>query len=648
MRVTSITSISPIASLLNVAIAAATVATVAISLLFPHPASAQSAPAPAPSIRLDRGFKQPLLSPPLKARVDDTRVNDRGWKQCDPGGTAFTTARPLLTFEVTEPMPLRIRLENDSGSGDASGSGGVIVFPDGSYVCENNGGQFFMQSWPKGRYSLHLYGHAIGVGAMVRFEDPPRAERDLAAALTKLPTVTLGADGALNPRHEEVKPTIAVDAGDAGPTCGRGRQRLMPLARLDVRRESTWYVASGDAQLFVLTAGETCLDPTGAPTLPAGTHTLWTVLPIAGAAARYPLEIDDRAAALALAPAERRDAGALDAPLVIAGRVRAGERWYARSGACRGAARAPDFYLVSDRPLQKVTLSLLWSRAPQRLHVMGPLADVKPSSQPRCGEDRAGDEHRFDILEGTYAVWVGGDAAAAGTDYHVLVLRDGLSIDPMTSLAPIPEELSLADRAIKNHYPYFRGGPVTTWTPVWTTTPDRLLVYTRAAVDGTDVPAGEPLLVNWSQRDKTSAYRYDGSPISIDTRLISDTRPAQVVLPGKPTLPRVESLSSARDHAGPEDRAALAAYQKLDDKFSDCLFTYLRKHDPTFHKDHDVYRISGSKVVNVGDQIAAAGARKCGEKKLDAAGKNLEKQLARTRTARHVLHLAAVRKRFGL
>jgi hypothetical protein len=55
-----------------------------------------------------------------------------------------------------------------------------------------------------------------------------------------------------------------------------------------------------------------------------------------------------------------------------------------------------------------------------------------------------------------------------------------------------------------------------------------------------------------------------------------------VVLPAGPTLPRVESLSSARDHAGPEDRAALAAYHKLDDKFTTCLFTYLRKHDPTF------------------------------------------------------------------
>lgn len=591
-------------------------------------------------LALGRGFKpNPIVTQHLSARVDrDTRVYDRGWKQCDPGGGAFTTKEPLLTWEVTEEMTMRIRLETETG--DVSGSGGVIVFPDRSYVCADGRGEAFMKSWPRGRYALHLYGNAIGVAATVRFEDPTRAQRDLAAATGKLPVVTLGADGALNPRHDEVAATVSIDAGDAGSTCARARQRVMPLARVDVARASSWYIASEDAPLFVLTADGQCLDPADAPKLAAGTYTLWTIVPRTGAAARYPLEIDDRAAPIALPTAERREVGALDAPLVIDGKVRAAERWYARDGACRGAARAPDLYLHAARPIVKASLSLLWSRAPQRVHVMGPLEEQTPSMRPQCGDDRGSGKHDFDVLEGTYAIWIGGEAAAAGTDFHLLVLRDGLAIDPLTTLAPVPAELSLAERALTNHYPYFRGGPITAWTPMWTTAPEQLFVYHRLT--------GEPYLVNWSQKDTTSAYRYDGSHVSVDTRLLEAARPARIALPDKPELPTVESLGRAVDLAGAEDKKAIAAHNALDQKFRSCFFAYLRKNDPTFGKDYEVLRISGGKVVNVGDAIAVAGARKCGEKKLTAAGKNLEKQLAKTRTARYAQHLAAVRKRFGL
>lgn len=599
-------------------------------------------------LRLAPGFTpHPRLSYKLAARVDDTRVHDRGWRQCDPGGGAFTTREPLLTWEVTAPMALRIRLENDVG--ESAHVGGVIVLPDGSYVCEQQGSQFFMKSWPRGRYALYLYGRSIGVAATVRFEDPTRARADLDAALAALPVVALGGDDVPNPRHQALAPTVAVAVDDAGPTCGKGRQRVMPLARLEVSRAARWYLASERASLFVLTADQRCLDPAQAPLLPAGSHQLWTVVPHDGGLATYPLEIDDRDGLLRFPAAPTREVGALDAPLVIRGQVRPAERWYARRGACGGAACAPDLYLRSDRPLQKASLSLLWSRAPQRLHVMGPLEELGTNSLPRC-QDGQRSEHTFDLLEGTYAVWIGGETAAAGSDYHLLVLREGLAIDPMTSLAPIPEELTLADRAVKHHYPYFTGGALTAWTALWTTAPDRLFVYTRAPVaDGrTQLPAGEPLLVSWSSRDRTSAIRFDGSHVQVDTRLLALERPARIVLPAQPTLPEVSSLSSAIDKAGPEDARAIAAYKKVDDRYSGCMYRYLSRHDPTWGKNHDVYRIRGDRVVNVGDQVAAAGARACGEKAVTAAGARLEKELARTRAARAARHLAAVRKRFGV
>jgi hypothetical protein len=376
---------------------------------------------------------------------------------------------------------------------------------------------------------------------------------------------------------------------------------------------------------------------------------LWTVVPREQPPARYPLEIDDRRAALALPPAALREAGALDAPLVVDGVVRPAERWYQRDGACRGAARAPDFYLRATQPHQQVTLSLLWSPVRQRVHVFGPLERIDASSDPRCAGDHD-DEHRFDVLEGTYAVWIGGPEAAAGSAYHLLILKEGVTVDPLTTLAPIPEQLDVAARAYRNHYPYFRAQRIADWTALWTTVPDRLFVYTRTAVtvDGDELPAGEPLLVSAGGGSTVNGVRYDGSSVRVDARLITTERPAAVVLPARPALPNVESLSRARDLAGPGDQPAIAKHAAQARKFDTCFGDYMAKHDPTWGHGHDVYRISGSRVVNVGDQVAAAAGRKCGEKKLEAAERALMKQLEKTRTARYVAHLAAVRERFGI
>ena len=508
----------------------------------PPPRRARPPPPPIP-IRLGRGFTpHPLTTAVLKARVDNVRVYDMGYRTCDPGGGAFTTRQPILTWDLTEAMPLRIRLEN--AIGDQAGVGGVIALPDGSYVCEDRHDQFFLKQWPKGHYKLFLYGQSIGVSARVRFEDPGRSAGDLSGALGKLPTLTLGAAGAVNPAWPTLPATVAIDAGDAGPTCAHGRERVMPLAKLHVTRASRWYLASGRQKLFVITDQKKCVDPTDGGTLPAGDHTLWAIVPDAGGPARYPFEIDDRAAPLVFAEARHQEVGALDAPLVVSGTVRPAERWFSRSFSCRGAARAPDLYLHTDQPLQKVEVQLLWSHVPERVHVFGPIEKVNANSRPRCGE-RGHDAHRFDILEGTYAVWIGGAAGAAGHDYHLLVTRDGIKLDPMATLAPIPTELSLADRAIKHHYPYFRGRRLADWTAMFTTAPDRLFVYPRAEVEdgGRTVPAGEPLLVNWSNDTRTDAFRWDGTSVAIDTRLIGADRPARIALPTKAPVPAADSVS---------------------------------------------------------------------------------------------------------
>jgi len=611
-------------------------------------AAARPAPAAADPIRLGRGFTpHPFVTPVLHARVDDVRIYDMGYKKCDPGGGAFTTRQPILTWDLTDDMPLRIRLEN--GVGDEAVVGGVIALPDGTYVCEDRHDQFFLKSWPKGHYKLFLYGQSIGVSARVKFEDPGRSAGDLSAALAKLPTLTLGAAGAVNPAWPSLPATVAIDAGDAGPTCARGRQRVMPLARLHVTRASQWYLASGRAQLFVITDQQKCVDPTDGGTLPAGDHTLWTIVPDQGGPASYPFEIDDRAAPLVFAEARHQEVGALDAPLVVTGTVRPAQRWFSRSFACGGAPREPDLYLHSDQPLQKVEVQLLWSHAPEQVHVFGPIEKATVNSRPACAE-RGRDVHRFDVLEGTYAVWIGGGDAAVGHDYHLLVTRDGTKLDPMATLAPIPDQLSLDDRALGHHYPYFRGGKLADWTAMFTTAPDRLFVYPRALVhDGSrTVPAGEPLLVNWSNDRRTDAFRWDGSSVAIDTRLITADRPARITLPAKAPVPAADSVSRAVDQAGPEDAKAIAAYRKVDDRYTGCVGDYLAKHDPTWGHNAEVYKISHGRVVNVSDEVGRAAERRCGGGRVDAARNKLLHALARTRAARWKAHLTRVRKRFGL
>jgi len=603
-------------------------------------------------IKLRAGFTGPLIGPVVSVKFEDVRVYDAGYRTCDPGGGAFTTAQAPLSFELAEAMPeLRLRLEGANGY--SSGTGGVIIKPDGSYVCDDNHSEVFGNDWPKGTYKVLLYGQSIGGSAALRLDVPSRVKAAVDRAKAAVPTITLGADGATNPLWASVKPTVSAEAADIGMGCDKGKHdRVMPLAKLAVTSPSTWLIATPKQPLFVITPDQHCFDAGETRQLAAGSYELWTVVGHDGAAPpSIELELDDRARPLAFAAAETRDVGELTEPMTIAGTVRPPEQGPSRSFTCGGAARQPDFYLRSAKPLQKVALSILWGRVPQRVHVFGPIADMKPNSLVRCGE-RGDQDHSFDVFEGTYAVWVGGAAGAPGTPYHVLLRRIDVPIAPLTALAPIPTDLSLEERALKNHYPFFSGRNLTDWAAAFTEAPDQLFAYPRTAVKERDleVAAGEPLLIQWSQHDgKTAAFRFDGSSVSIDTRLMSTDRPDPVVLPTRFTPRPVDSVSRAIEDSGPEDKLAVAAYQKVDDHYTTCLGNYLAKNDPTWGHSGDLYKISGSgRVTNVSDEIADRGARACGGTKLDAAGKKLMKTLAKTRAARYSAHLAAVRKRFGL
>src|SRR5213075_1768316 len=99
--------------------------------------------------------------------------------------------------------------------------------------------------------------------------------------------------------------TRSGEAADIGMGCDKGaHDRVMPLARIDIKRASTWHLDVPDQDLFLVTPDQHCVG-LGEQRLAAGVHTLWASVGSDGAAPRaYELEADDRERPLVYADAE--------------------------------------------------------------------------------------------------------------------------------------------------------------------------------------------------------------------------------------------------------------------------------------------------------------------------------------------------------
>ncbi|HUJ57732.1 MAG TPA: hypothetical protein VLX92_04555 [Kofleriaceae bacterium] len=478
----------------------------------------------------------------------------------------------------------------------------------------------------------------------------------VAAALAKLPTIALD-DGGLNPRTVDVAVPGVFTTREVDRYCGdHGFSKLVPLARLKMTKPSTWFIATetpaGEfVELYVLTDDGHCGDPRRAR-FEAGEHTLWAVVPFRGGMpARLTLELVDESAEPRFGDAPKQPVASLAAPMVIDGAVRAPDKTLL-DHACHSIARAPDFYLTSATPLQHARLALVDPKGNQTINYYGPMERWKQGMITQCG--RSGENSReIDILEGTYAVWIGAAAPeAVGQPYHVVVTDGDTKIDPDAPIVEIPRDLALPDRALSKWYPGFAGAQPhkrSEWTALFTKAPDQMFVYPRVAIADAKLPAGEPLLVAWASDERTAVIRYDGSETQVDTRLITTDRPATVVLPTRPDVPSVgDSIQTATDLSGPEDKATIDAYWAKNKKYRDCVDAYRSANDPTYGSGDHVYAVSGGKVINVGDKYATAADRRCGGAALDAAQDAMMKKLATTRAARLKADLVLIRKRFGL
>ncbi len=622
------------------------------------PAATASAPA-APVYASTSGIRvnstlapHPLVTEMVKVRMDDVRADERGWRKCSSG---FTTEQPAITWELTEDMTdLKITLENQDGG--LAHANAALVLPGGGFVCADKS-MFYFNDWKKGSYALFFTSISIGASARLRFESPQRSQREVFAELSKTRTINVTPTD-VTPRFEKVTidPSIHAFGENVNVSCkSRGLssvgERIAPLARLKVSKESNYHIGVRGASTFVLTEDNLC-SMGREKHLSPGTHTLWAILPRDRAAASsYEIEIDDLNRTFKPGEAKTHEVVSLDKPMVITGKVRPSERWGSRDGLCRGAARAPDAYIHAGDLFESVRLSLLWSTHRQQLHVFGPIETAKTYSRAECGGPRH-ESHTFKLFEGTYAVWVGSpENTKPGSDYHLLVRNTSKPVPPMTTFAKIGDGLSIEHRRVFNHYPFFEGKNINAWETMFTQAPERLFVFLRKSVKSnkSEVKVGEPLLVSSGYGDTIRMIRFDGSSVSANKQLVTTKWPSKIVMPTKPHTPEERSLSGALGAAGPEDKKQIDAYIKADKKYEDCSYKYMKKNDPTWGKGHEVYRISrNGKVRNVGDQVADRAYNKCGGKRIEKMADALIKKLAKTRAQRYQRQLTAVRKRFGI
>jgi hypothetical protein len=642
----------------------AAVATLLLVLALPGAAHADRA---AVVLRPDFA-PNPLVIQHVESRLD-LPAYEKPFKQC---GSGLTSREPALTFELAAPLQkLEVRfIGRDAGAG-------LIVFPDGSYICDvqdplassaaDADRLVYADSWPRGRYQVYRRvssDRKQTASFDVRFEQPERTKQALAAAIKSAPTVALGAAKA-NPLRVSFTPKLTASATDVGPRrCFRGEQGVAlvmrleldhDIAALNIRSESFVLQKEGDdpAACTQWSAGST-------DALAAGRYNVYVAVDRRAPPTAHTFELDDLARPLTFArTGEPTNLGDLAAPLVLAGKVRPSEPPPSRDDACGvRTPRDPDLYVVSREPLAAVKLTLLWSRHPQGLRIYGPIEKAPEASE--CTDSIP--EWSTELMEGTYAIWVGdGDGHGVGDDFHLLVRRSKTKMDPLKLLVVPPAGLSVAERALANHYPFLGGYDLPLDTPfrLFTEAPTQLFVYPRADVEvekaAADSPGprkGEPLLVRRAEATETEVQTWEGDIFYVHNDLLVTAPPAPIAFPDRPRPVVAADIGRAVELSGPEDAPEIARFNKLWEAYTDCFDRYMRKHDPSWTIDADFYRIKfrNGEVVgveNTTDVATGRAEKSCGKAKTERAEQALMTLLAQRRAQRAAAHFAVVKKRFG-
>ncbi|MFO0744394.1 MAG: hypothetical protein U1F43_01820 [Myxococcota bacterium] len=593
----------------------------------------------------------PLLVREVHAKAE-IYPDKLGITQC---GGGMTSAQPAFTWKLTKVFPELVVSFEDRAGNPLVGTGLVIFFPNGSYLCMEST-EAYRTNWPAGTYKLYMLANSIGMETNIRFEIPARSKGDVAASLAAAPALTFASDAPIHPARFALAPRAVAQNQDVVLPCYKKATAVMPLANVEVPRayqKLKLRAPHGQEDIFLVDEGKTrCFEGQGEALAP-GHYTLWAKVNRDAPPKALSLEVEDALEPMRFgAPLATETIATYPEPKVLTGTIRAPEPRPTNDDACHDAvALQPDFHFVTTEPAQKLRLKLLPSGGHQWLRIWGPLDKVKTNSNSQC----IGDGQSWDIFDGTYALWVGGDKP--GEPFQLALMDDTTHIDTRLMPAEPPQGLGVQDRDVDRFFPFrtrmehSEARRLDEARFFFEKLPEQLFVFARVDVkadgDSVAIAKGEPLVVLGHANQQTFVLRGDGQERYVADALLGVERTAPG-LPAAAYVPEVpDAISSAIDKSGAEDKKAVDAFNELDLKVSGCVGDYLAKHDPTWGTNTEVFRISGSSVVNVGNAVYAQGRAACGASKVDAAEAKLAKLLAASRKARWAAVYAAAKARFG-
>ncbi len=578
--------------------------------------------AAAPEPELRSGFSPHPFLADLAVQTGVTSMKGRGYGSCS---TAPTSDEPAFAFTLPEGMG-DLRLVVDAPA--------VLVQPDGAFVCVKEA-PVWLKDWKPGRYQVLLHGSGPELTAKLRLEQPARAAAEVQAALLAAPEIVLSSSSPGNPTFHSLKPGLVFRARSSGVGCGP--ETLAPLARVKVAHASSWSFAvrEGGTVLLIGASGG-CRTDLRSARLEAGDYVLWAAPGSSEAeAAAWSLAVADEGRPLLFPQAPTYDLGALKKPVALAGEVQPAGWMPAGWGACAALPAAPSFYVKGADALRNVELRA-WKDAglgdKLRFHLFGPMEDPRPGRTMRCDQPRP----TFRELRGTWAVFVTAEGAAKQV-VTSLAYRVDLPIDPLTAPLSIPESLPVEQRALPDHFPFFREGLDV--RRFFLKAPLGLFTATEDG-DG-------PLLVVGSRQGETGRWldvlRYSGAGDLVQAAKAQPKAGA----PKTPFLAKkgfvVETLAEALAAAGPAEDAAVGRYRAVEAEVNRCAHEWLLKNDPDWAKGEELLPLGQGGPRP--ERLAKADAT-CKVQRLEAAAKALVKQVNAGRNASEAAYVAGLKKRF--
>lgn len=580
----------------------------------------------ANSMAVADGFAPSPVTIEINQPSERISAYEKGHKKCGLS-QATTTNAPSFRFELARPMSdLRLTF--------ATNGFPVVEKDDGSYFCIKNS-TLWPKDWAAGEYRIYIY-NLRQLQAKVTFEQPKRIGAQVPKAVAQTPQLQQGNLGQ-NPLTGSYTPSAIFERSTSGIHCAAGT--LAPLARLKVKHESYWKFTTKHNLVLFNAARNTCVAASKRTKLGAGSYQLWVKNDASGAPVGVAMQ--DESAAMQFGPAptfslEPDASGRLLS--IISGKTTSGRGPIRVSvGTAMSLPTVPSFYLKGD-DAKNISFKMWhkdFSGYGMGYYVYGPMETATAETQLRYL-----DSLRLARIEGTYAVFVASQKVNSAA-FEGLVFTKGVEAEQTALPRAIASGLSVKERMLTDHYPFYRLGASVEW--YFRNAPIELFVV--ATKDAGDVRAGEPLLVI-HRAQNVEVTRYDGSRHHIRLASLSGNAPLSSALPAKP--PKLEvavDVENALRLGGPSEDALIKTYLAAEEKLNACVGKWMAKNDPTWGKSYNLVNLRTGRTLS--DQKFKRADRVCGLAKVERQGKRLIREVNRSRRKNAKFYLSALKERFA-